>query len=220
MKPRFPTRPTEESALAQNPTVRADQEIPGPPPSGPRSPVPAESGNGDSLFPDSRRIGNRGLPVSRFPAKSGIGDSLPDSRESRPNRESGNRGNGNWEFGPLAHGSCNEPLAATADVRWRPEIGIFQGQRRHLAPPDRVWYSHGMSISDFPIFGQIGNRGFPDSRFWPNRESGIPSPTQIPGGNPRFPAGIPDSRPNRESARRGNGNRGFPGLTSVRVTWR
>jgi hypothetical protein len=31
-----------------------------------------------------------------------------------------------------------------------------------------------MSIPDFPIFGQIGNRGFPDSRFWPNRESPIP----------------------------------------------
>ena len=25
-----------------------------------------------------------------------------------------------------------------------------------------------------PVLGRIGNRGFPNSRFWPNRESGIP----------------------------------------------
>jgi hypothetical protein len=35
-------------------------------------PFPAESGNGDSLFPESGRVGNRGFPP-RFPAKSGIG---------------------------------------------------------------------------------------------------------------------------------------------------
>ncbi len=50
-----------------------DQETPGPPPSGPRFPVPAESGIGDSssLFPDSGRVGNRGVPVSRKNGKSG-----------------------------------------------------------------------------------------------------------------------------------------------------
>jgi hypothetical protein len=59
-----------------------------------------------------------------------------------------------------------------------------------------------MSIpdSDFPIFGQIGNRGFPDSRtsteFKLNlAESGIRESlpdsrreSPIPGGSPRFPA--------------------------------
>ncbi len=76
------------------------QEIPGPPPgpSGPRFPVPAESGNGDSLFPDSRRIGNResGIPCFPILAESGIGDSLPDSR---PNREWGGRELGIWASG-------------------------------------------------------------------------------------------------------------------------
>ncbi len=41
-------------------------------PSGPRFPLLAESGNGESLFPDSGRIGERGFPP-RFPAKSGNG---------------------------------------------------------------------------------------------------------------------------------------------------
>jgi hypothetical protein len=43
--------------------------------SGPRFPFPAKSGIGDSLFPDSGQIGNRGLIgfLPRFPAKSGIG---------------------------------------------------------------------------------------------------------------------------------------------------
>ena len=46
--------------------------------------------------------------------------------------------------------------------------------------------------SRFPA--KSGNGGFPDSRFRPNRESGIPSP--IPG----------------QIGNRGNGNWGFPGL--------
>jgi hypothetical protein len=76
------------------------------------------------------RIGNLGFPVSRFwPTRN---------RESRiPSPipgQIGNRGNGNWGFGPLAHGTCQEPLAAAADVRWRPEISIFEDQRQHLAP--------------------------------------------------------------------------------------
>ncbi len=37
----------------------------------------------------------------------------------------------------------------------------------------------GESGPRFPIPGRIGNRGFPVSR--PNRESGIPSPIQVPG---------------------------------------
>jgi hypothetical protein len=42
--------------------------------SGPRFPFPAKSRIGDSLFPDSGHIGNRGFPPpGRFPAKSGIG---------------------------------------------------------------------------------------------------------------------------------------------------
>jgi hypothetical protein len=48
----------------------SDQEIPRPPPPGPRFPVPAESGNGDSPFPDSRPIGKsqkRENGGSRFP---------------------------------------------------------------------------------------------------------------------------------------------------------
>jgi hypothetical protein len=54
-------------------------QIPGPPPSarGPRFPFSAESGNGDSPFPDSGRIGKRGFPPRfRVPAKSGNGGTL------------------------------------------------------------------------------------------------------------------------------------------------
>ncbi len=52
--------------------------------------------------------------------------------------------------------------------------------------PRIAWYSHGMSIPDFPIFGRPNreNSGIPC--FLILAESGIPSP--IPGGNPRFPA--------------------------------
>jgi hypothetical protein len=114
--------------------------------------------------------GKEGIPDSRFGRESGIGVPIrragdflvwarrhrdPVSRRFPPNRESGiprfpissfgqigNRGNGNWGFGPLAHwhGTCHEPLALAAaaqprpDVRWRPEISIFEDQRHHLAP--------------------------------------------------------------------------------------
>jgi hypothetical protein len=67
-----------------------------------------------------------------------------------------------------------------------------------------IWYSHGMSIPDFPIFGQIGNLGFPSFPIF--AESGIGD-------------SLPDSR--RESpipgqiGNRGNGNWGFPGLGGV-----
>jgi hypothetical protein len=165
---------------------------------GPGNPRPAAIMIGTSI-PGPGRIGKRGFPVSRFPpnresgiprfpilAESGIGPrgSLPDSR---PNRESGERPGelGIWASGPRNLPLPHEPLTAAADVRWRPEISIFEDQRQHLAPGSCL-VLHGMSIPDFPIFGQIGNRGFPVSRFWPNRESGVPSP--IPGGNPRFPA--------------------------------
>jgi hypothetical protein len=202
------------------PVPGPEQETPGPPPSGPR-------------FPESRSRPNRETGIPCFP--------IPAELVSRfwPNRESGipspipgqigNRGNGNWGFGPLAHGTCHwhEPPVAATDVRWRPEISIFEDQRQHLAPGSclvRVHMRCHVSIPDFPIFGQIGNRGFPDSRIWPNRDSGDPFP--IPGGNPRFPAGIPDSRlesPIPGGSRdpipgqigngaRGNGNWGFPGL--------
>jgi hypothetical protein len=87
----------------------SDQEIPGPPPSesagDPDSRFPVESGIGDSLFPNSRRIGNWGIPdlagnrESGIPAESGIGDSLPDSRRESPiPGQIGNGANGNWGF--------------------------------------------------------------------------------------------------------------------------
>ena len=65
---------------------------------------------------------------------------------------------------------------------------------RRVSPISR--FAANRDGSRFPIPGEIGNGGFPDSRFRPNRESGIPSP--IPGriGN------------------RGNGNWGFPGVVT------
>jgi hypothetical protein len=59
----------------------SDHETPGPPPSGPRFPVPAESGIGDSLFPDSGRVGIIRFP--RFPEKTG-----KSGNRNRGNRES------------------------------------------------------------------------------------------------------------------------------------
>ncbi len=50
--------------------------------------------------------------------------------------------------------------------------------------------------SRFPA--KSGNGGFPDSRFRPNRESGLPSPP-IPG----------------QIGNQGNGNWGFPGLEAM-----
>ena len=127
--------------------------IPGPGRIGKRDFPVSRSGNGTSLFPGPGRIGKRGIPVSRFWPNRETGIPSPISGQI------GNRGNGNWGFGPLAHGACHEPLAAAADVRWRPEISIFEDERQHLAPGSRVIGTHGMSIPDFPIFGKIGNRG-------------------------------------------------------------
>jgi hypothetical protein len=90
----------------------------------------------------------------------------------------GNRGNGNLNWGSsdlglsgwpteLATGHWQPPLTCVADRK-----SAFRGSKAAFGPPpDRVWYSQRMSIPDFPIFGQIGNRGFPDSRFWPTFES-------------------------------------------------
>ena len=90
-------------------------------------------------------------------------------------------------------GTCHEqPLLTCVGGR----KSAFSRIKGNIWPPDRVWYSHGMSIPDFPIFGQIGDRGFPDSRFWPNREI---------RDLPRFP--IPG-----QIGTGGNGNWGFPGL--------
>ncbi len=165
----------------------------------PGNPRPAAIG---TPIPGPGQIGKRGFPVSRFPPNRESG--IPRFR-FWPNRESGipspipgqigNRRNGNWGFGPLAHGTCHGPLAAAADVRWGPEISIFEDQRQHLAPGSCLvltWdgyppgrfpdFRPNREIGDslIPDFGRIGKRGFP----------------------PRFPAGIPDSRPNRESGER------------------
>ncbi len=140
-------------------------------------PISAESGIRVGDPPDFGRIGNRGFPPRLgFPAKSGIVCTI------------GGTGIGDlglWRT-ELATSHWQPP---SADVRWRPEISIFEDQRQHLAPgsclvltwdeyprfPDSA--KSGIGDSLIPDFGRIGNRGFP----------------------PRFPAGIPDSRPNRES---------------------
>jgi hypothetical protein len=58
-----------------------------------------------------------------------------------------------------------------------------------------------MSIPDFPIFGQIGNRGFPDSRLAKSGigDSLIPDFGRIGDQGPPPPM---NSRPNRESGER------------------
>jgi hypothetical protein len=126
--------------LSLNLSLRQTRKSPGGPPplaSGPRFPVPAdsESGNGDSLFPDARRIGNRGFLDSRFrPNRSRIGDSLPDSR---PNRESGERDLGTWASQWPVDGTCHEPLAAAAVRRaLEPEAGNrhFRGSKATFGP--------------------------------------------------------------------------------------
>ncbi len=186
--------------------------------------------------PDSRSRPNRETGIPCFPilAESGFGkQGIPVSRFwPGPNRESGipspipgeigNRGtrNGNWGFGPLAHGTCHEPLAAAADVRWRPKISVFEDQRQHLAPGSCL-------VLTWDEYSR-----FPDFR--PNRESGpgdslIPDSSRIGNLNrgfpPRFPAGIPDSRPklppNRESGERELGisgsaaGTGYPGYLTA-----
>ncbi len=103
--------------------------------------------------PGPGRIGKRGFPVSRFrvPAKSGIGP-----------------GTGIGDLGrELAHGACHEPLAAAADVRWRPEISIFEHQRQHLAPGSCL----ALTWDEYPRF--------PDFR--PNRDSSHGRALALPG---------------------------------------
>ncbi len=77
-------------------------------------------------------------------------------------------------------GTCHEPLGAAAEVRWRPEISIFEDQRQHLAP--------GSCLPVVLTWDEYSR--FPDFR--PNRESGIPGfPILAESGigNPgRFPA--------------------------------
>ncbi len=100
--------------------------------------------------PPARRHRETGIPCFPIPAvrESGSRSTFPilpnGNRGFLPiPGQIGNRGNGNWGCGPLAHGTCQEPLAPAADVRWRLEleISIFEDQRQHLAcPPDRVWY--------------------------------------------------------------------------------
>jgi hypothetical protein len=150
---------------------------------------------GNPCFPIPGRIGKQGFPVSRFPPnrESGI-PRFPIL--ARPKRELGiparfpaKSGIGGTGIGDL--GLWRTELATS---HWLPLLTCVGGRKSafsrikgNIWPPDRhgVWYSHGMSIPDFPIFGQNGNRGFPHSRFWPNRESGIPSP--ISGGNLKIP---------------------------------
>ena len=142
------------------------------------TPIPDSRPNretGDFPIPAFGRIGNRGFPP-RFPAKSGIGGT----------------GIGDLGLWPTELATSHwQPLRLLTCVGgWKSAFSRIKG---NIWSPDRVWYSHGMSIPGFPIsaksgigdslipdFGRIGNRGFP----------------------PRFPAGIPDSRPNRESGER------------------
>jgi hypothetical protein len=65
---------------------------------------------------------------------------------------------------------------------------------RRVSPISRFAANDRDPRADSRFPAKAGNGGFPDSRFRPNRESGIPSP--IPG----------------EIGNRGNGNWGFPGL--------
>jgi hypothetical protein len=68
--------------------------------------------------------------------------------------------------------------------------------RRRVSPISRFAANVTPIGTPIPVPGQIGNRGFPVSRFRPNRESGTPTP--IPG--------------HWQIGNRGNGNWGFPGL--------
>ncbi len=144
--------------------------------------------------PGPGRIGNRpGFPVTNgFPilAESGIGDSLPEIFPAKLESGIGETGIGDlglWST-ELATRHLQPLLTCVGGLK-----SAFSRIKGNIWPPDRVWHSHGMSIPDLevgtrfsaksgigdsviPDFGRIGNRGFP----------------------PRFPAGIPDSRPNRE----------------------
>ncbi len=50
----------------------------------------------------------------------------------------------------------------------RPE-SAFEGLKATSSPGSCLLYSHPRGIPDFPICGQSGNWGFPDSRFRPTR---------------------------------------------------
>ena len=69
---------------------------------------------------------------------------------------------------------------------------------RRVSPISRFAANDRDPRADSRFPAKAGNGGFPDSRFRPNRESGIPSPILGQIGN------------------RGNGNWGFPGLVPTR----
>jgi hypothetical protein len=88
---------------------------------GPRFPVPAESGNGDSLFPDSRPIGNResGDPPQTGKTRGGIRlshDSRPDSRPLLVFRQ--------WT------------RSLVVDVPWHQRLGRHRPRSPPDSPPD------------------------------------------------------------------------------------
>ncbi len=161
---------------------------------GPRFP----GGPGTAPIPGPGRIGKRGISRFPIPAESGIGDSLP---VSRPNRESGEQ-----ELGTSGSGRHHPPSAGPWQFKkeggGRPESS-FEGLKATSSPGSCLLYSHPQGITS-PISRrrfaanctQSGNGGFPNSRFRLSRESGTPCP---------FPGQI---------GNRGNGNWGFPGLTS------
>jgi hypothetical protein len=172
MKPRFPTRRRNlhlhrippSGQTRKSPARRHRDLDPDPPPA-----VPAESGNGDSLFPDSRRIGNRGLcaqlPVSRFPAKSGIGDSLPDSRPPRFPAKSAGIGES-----PGGTGIGNLGLWPTdlATSHWQPLLTCVGGRISAFSRvKGDIWPPGSCLVLKWDEYLR-----FPDFR--PNRESGIP----------------------------------------------
>jgi hypothetical protein len=64
-----------------------------------------------------------------------------------------------------------------ATSHWQPPLTCVEGRKSafsrikgNIWPPDRVWYSHGMSIPDSRFSAKSGIGDVPDSRFWPNRE--------------------------------------------------
>jgi hypothetical protein len=148
---------------ADHGSARCDVQSPLPRPGNPR---PAAIG---TLIPGPGRIGKRGFPVSRFPLtrnrESGIPPPPPDSR---PNRKWGEREMAIWASGPQ-----NLPRATGSRCCQTCVGGLKSAFSRikgnSLAPGSclvRTW-------DDYPRFADFRpNRGFPDSRFWPNRESG------------------------------------------------
>jgi hypothetical protein len=142
------------------------------------------------------------LPCYRpggLPRKSPLGPCVsqrPDASQATPR--------------PFDSGVGSVFCPASDESPWRPgpgEVGSLCSDQEIPGPPPSE------SGPRFPIPGRIGNRGFPVSQFPPNRELGNPRFGRESGigdsrriGNrgfpPRFPARIPDSRPNRESGKR------------------